>query len=309
MQIWNSLTEAGQTIKILNTPTVVTIGNFDGVHRGHQRIMEKTVELANQSDALSIAIVFVNHTGSIVGERPLLLNSADIRRELLAGLGLDRVLEIEFNQEIAGLEPEVFFNEWLLDTLHCIGLVVGHDFKFGAGGRGDFQVLEDLTREKEIMFKQIAPLTEDGIIISSSKIRELLTQGQVELANRMLGYPFRIDSNVVPGEQRGRTLGFPTANMIIPSQYVLPRYGVYLTRLYINGKSYNGLANVGVKPTFGGIKPLIEVYLMDVNLDLYDKKVRVEILKFIRPEIRFSGPEALMEQIQKDIHEAEVYLN
>jgi riboflavin kinase/FMN adenylyltransferase len=255
-----------------------------------------------------VVLTFDTHSESLLGEQPLLLNTPLIRREFLAGQGIDCLLEVKFDRNFAGLEPELFFRTWLMEGLHARAVVVGYDFRFGAERRGDFKLLQRLGREEMVMVERIAPIYEGKEIISSSRIRQLLAEGRIEIANRMLGYAFVIEGEVVGGEQRGRKLGFPTANLHLDPEYLLPCYGVYLVRMTVASKSYFGLANVGIKPTFGQFMPLVEVYLFDLEIDLYGRAARVEFLKFIRPENRFSGPEALKAQIQRDIEAAKSYL-
>ncbi|HEY8462523.1 MAG TPA: bifunctional riboflavin kinase/FAD synthetase [Bacillota bacterium] len=308
MQIWENILQARQELNQNRASTVITIGNFDGVHRGHQQIIQRTRELARQSHSLAAVLTFKTHSDSLTGKPPLLLNTPDLRRALLARTGIDRLLEIEFDQQFAALEAENFFQAWIREALNAQGLVVGYDFHFGAGRRGDFQLLQRLGREQGIRIEQVPPVYEGGAIISSSQIRQLLAEGQINRANRMLGYNFVIEGKVVNGEKLGRKLGFPTANIHLESQYLLPRYGVYLVRLTDAPQSYFGIANVGIKPTFGQSLPLVEVYLFDVQLNLYERLVQVEFLKFIRPENRFSSPEALKKQIVRDLETAKGYL-
>lgn len=308
MIVWKSILQARQELAKTRKNTVVTIGNFDGVHRGHQVIMKRTVQLARESGSLAVVLTFVDHTEGLFGEKPLLLNTPVIRREFLLEQGLDALLEVDFDRNFAGLEPEVFFHTWLVDGLRVKAVVVGHDFRFGADGVGDYGLLLRLGFAKQVAVERVAPLKEGGEVISSSKIRRLLIEGNVELANKMLGYPFVIEGEVVFGEQRGRKLGFPTANIHLEPEYLLPCYGVYLVKMLVEERSYFGLANVGIKPTFGKSAPLVEVYLFDVEVNLYGKNVRVDFLKFIRPENRFSGPEALKAQIALDIKTAKEFL-
>jgi riboflavin kinase/FMN adenylyltransferase len=308
MRTWRSILQARQELNKIKKSTVVTIGNFDGVHRGHQNIMRRIGELARQTESMSVVLTFDSHSESLMGEQPLLLNTPLIRREFLAGQGIDCLLEVKFDRNFAGLEPELFFRTWLVEALHAKAVVVGYDFRFGAGRRGDFKLLQRLGWEELVTVERVAPVYEGKEIISSSRIRQLLAEGRVELANQMLGYAFVIEGEVVGGEQRGRKLGFPTANLHLAPEYLLPCYGVYLVRMTVASKSYFGLANVGIKPTFGRFLPLVEVYLFDLEIDLYGKTARVEFLKFIRPENRFSGPEALKTQIQRDIEAAKSYL-
>lgn len=308
MKVWNSILEAGQEIAELKKHTVATIGNFDGVHLGHQAVLKRTIANARRFDCLAVALTFSNHPESILGEGPFLLNMPSIRRELLAKQGLDALLEIEFTRSFAALEPEIFFHTWLREALNIKALVVGHDFRFGSAGRGNYRLLEELTLNQGIVLERVAPVRVDGEVISSSVIRRLLAEGDIEKANRMLGYNFIIEGEVIKGEQLGRKLGYPTANIRLKPEYLLPRYGVYLIRLSLEDRFYFGVANVGVKPTFGKTIPLVEAYLFDIELDLYHRLVRVEFLRFIRPENRFAGPEALRAQIARDIEVARSFL-
>lgn len=310
MQIWNSILQARAALKQTRRPAVVTIGNFDGVHRGHQAIMTRTVQLARETQGgLAVVLSFTNHSDALLGEAPFLINTPSIRREMLQRQNLDALLEVPFDRNFASLTPEVFFRTWLVETLGLTGLVVGYDFRFGASGQGDFQLLRELTAKRGIHLERVAPVYEGTEIISSSKIRQLLAEGQLKEANRMLGYGFIIEGEVIEGEKIGRKLGFPTANVRLEPAYLLPCYGVYLVRLLTGGRCYYGLANVGIKPTFGEYKPLVEVYLLDVEVNLYGQLVRIEFLHFIRPESRFSGPEALKTQIVCDLQSARELLH
>ncbi len=308
MKTWNSILQAGQKINELKMSSVVTIGNFDGVHRGHQAIIKRTLSLAQEHNSLAVALTFANHTESLLGEAPFLLNTSLFRRELLAKQGLDALLEVEFVQDLADMEPETFFETWLVKGLNIKALVIGHDFRFGQGGRGDFQLLNRLADETRIMLERVAPVQEDGEVISSSRIRQLLAEGRIEKANLMLGYNFMIEGEVIKGERLGRKLGYPTANIQLKPGYLLPCYGVYLVRLSVEGVFYFGVANVGIKPTFGKSRPLVEIYLFDIEINLYRKMVQVEFLRFIRPESRFDGPEELKTQIMRDVEIARSFL-
>jgi riboflavin kinase/FMN adenylyltransferase len=308
MQIWKNILQARQELSKTKATTVVTIGNFDGVHCGHQAIMRRAVELAREKDSLAVVLTFHNHTDGFWGEPPFLLNNPAIRQQLLAKQGIDRLLEVEFDRNFAVLEPEAFYHTWLREGLHVQTIVVGYDFSFGARKRGDYQLLLNLGREDQVAIERVPPIYQDHELISSSKIRQLLAEGQIDQANQMLGYPFLITGEVVNGEKIGRKMGFPTANIHLDVRYLLPCYGVYLVKLSFENKGFYGLANVGIKPTFGKSLPLVEVYLFDVEINLYQKLVRVEFIKFIRPENRFSGPEALKKQIARDIEVAKSHL-
>jgi riboflavin kinase/FMN adenylyltransferase len=301
MEIWSSILQARKDILSRKTGSILTIGNFDGVHLGHQTIIGRTVEKARQEAKLALALTFGNHSASLWGEKPLLINLPEFRRELLNAQHLDALLEVEFDENFAALEPEVFFQTWIVEGLQASALVVGHDFRFGRTGRGNYEILRQLGKLFGVIIERVDPVRIEGSIVSSSLIRELLAEGRLELANRMLGYYFRINGLVVRGEGRGRRLGYPTANIHLLDGYLLPCYGVYLVKLEAHGRSYYGLANVGINPTFGIHTPRIEVYLFDIELNLYDQPVRIDFLRFIRPENRFAGPEALKAQIARDV--------
>jgi riboflavin kinase/FMN adenylyltransferase len=309
MKIWKNLTQASEELKILNAVSAVTIGNFDGVHRGHQAIIRRTTELARQIAGYAIIITFSSHTNNVLDRQPPLLNQPPIRKELFSKQEFDGLLEIDFDQEFATLTPEAFFQTWLVEGLNARAVVVGYDFRFGAKGRGDFALLQKVANAKQILTEQLPAVVESGEIISSSKIRQLIMAGNIETANKMLGYPFQISGVVVKGEQRGRILGFRTANIHLDPEYVLPAYGVYIVDFAIEGTVFKGVASVGVKPTFGEYAPLIEVHLLDTECDLYYKEVRVSFLKYIRPEIHFPDADSLKTQIAKDVQEARAYIN
>lgn len=308
MRVWKSILEARQELNEKKAATVLTIGNFDGVHRGHQMIMQRTVELAKKLGALATVFSFSNHSDSLLGEKPFLINTPEIRQRMLEKQGIEAFLEVKFDDGFAHLNPEIFFQTYLVDGLHVQGIVVGYDFKFGAAGRGDYALLQTLGKESRVEIVKVAPYKVDNMIVSSSLIRQLLAEGHIEKANQMLGYNFVIEGEVIPGEQRGRKLGFPTANLQLEPDYLLPCYGVYLVCLTVESKHFYGIANVGIKPTFGKYQPLVEVYLLDVEVNLYQKQVKVEFLRFIRPENRFSGPESLKNQIAKDVETARTFI-
>ncbi len=313
MQLWDSVHHATTYLKSIDAQTVVTVGNFDGIHRGHraiiQRVLSRTREMTSNGKVIAVVLTFTGHTDYFWGSKPLIINTPEIRRRILADLGIDALLELNFDHDFAGLVPVDFLDRFLKKGLQSAGVVVGYDFKFGAEGAGDFQLLQRWGIESGVAVEQIPPVFEGETIISSSKIRELLTAGQIEAANRMLGYPFIIEGEIVRGEQRGRKLGFPTANMMRSPGYIMPRYGVYLVRFICDGESYFGIANVGVKPTFGTYDPLVEVFLFNAQLDLYAKPAQVEFLRFIRPEVRFTDTAALVAQMNQDVMKARDMMN
>lgn len=306
MRIWNSLDAAHHELIQAAAHTVVTMGNFDGVHLGHRAIIRRTLEMAKKSRCLAVVATFTNHTDSLWGKKPPLITTPAVRRAIFSELGIDGMLEIEFNRDVAALEPEEFFQSWVADGLRARGLVVGYDFHFGNKARGDFDLLKRLCEAGEIRIERVPALVIDGEVASSSRIRKLLAAGNLEAANRVLGGYYRLTGRVIHGEQRGRTLGFPTANLPLAPEFMVLRFGVYLVRMRVDGKEagageYYGLASIGVKPTFGDYDPLLEVYLIDAELDLYSREVTVEFLHFIRDEIRFPDAKALVSQMRQDL--------
>ena len=307
MKIWHKFTEVAEKLK--DKSTVVTIGNFDGVHRGHQKIIQRTVTLARELDCLAVVLTFANHTTTVLGSQSLLINPPVIRRNLISAQGIEALLEVAFDQRLAATTPEKFFEEYLLNLLHIKALVVGHDFRFGRAGAGDYQLLQQLETTKQLVLEQISPLTQDQFVISSSKIRQFLQQGDLAAANQMLGYRYFIIGVIQRGKQLARKMGFPTANLILDSTYLIPKYGVYLVSCNFGNKLYYGIANLGIKPTFGGRVPLLEVHLFETTLNLYDQEIQVDFLKFIRTEQLFAGMEQLQVAIENDIQIAKHYLD
>lgn len=309
MKVWKTIYEAERELNAAHSQTVVTVGNFDGVHLGHQAIMSQVTRIAKTHQWLGLVLTFSNHTESFLGKAPPLLNTPAIRRALLAEQGIDAVLEVEFDHAFAELDPAVFFQKWLVEGLKVQAMVVGYDFRFGTGGQGDFALLRNLCQQSQIRLEQVRPVQVDGITVSSSAIRKYLAAGEIEIANQLLGYSFHIITEVIAGEQRGRKMGFPTANLFLDESYLLPRYGVYLVRVSSTGQIFYGVANVGVKPTFDGQVPLVEVYLLDTSINLYHRQVQVDFLYYLRPEVRFGGMTELQEQIQQDVARARELLS
>ena len=299
---------------IMKKSSVVTIGNFDGVHLGHQKILALTIDQAGQSDARSVAFTFRPHPQSVLrpDRAPALLLSYDEKRELLLSFGMDEVIEQSFSQQFAGTTPEIFFEQVLLGALSARALVVGYDFTFGRERTGHLQVLERLCAGAGIEFTVVPPHRVDSEVVSSSVIRQALASGRVDEAALGLGRPFFYRGPVLRGDQRGRELGFPTANLLLDSspagKLVLP-YGVYATRLVHEQQAYAAVTNVGVRPTFQSslsaeLSVLVETHVLDQSLDLYGKMVRVEFVRKIRDEQKFQSGQELQVAIKSDISRA-----
>jgi len=287
---------------------VVTIGNFDGVHLGHQQIIRLAVEKARANGGTAIAYTFRPHPQQALrpGTQIQLLTTYDEKLELLEKTGLDVTIEEPFSREFSTVSPKDFFTEVLLKRLGARAIVVGYDFAFGKERQGHLQALEDLCRGAGVELTVVPPQRTDGEIASSSKIRQHLMAGEVDLASRLLGREFFYRGIVVKGEGRGRKIGFPTANLKIENKLTLP-YGVYATwarceALFPN-ELLSSVTNVGIRPTFQGDKELpvlVETHLFDRTVDLYGNVFEVRFVKRLREERKFPGIEALKSQIQAD---------
>ncbi len=289
--------------------TVVTIGNFDGVHLGHLALVRRTVELARASDRRSIAVTFDPHPAAVLRPDavPLLLQSVAQRVAALEEQGIDEVVLVEFTPELAAQSAEEFVHELLVDRLDAAVVIVGENFRFGRGAQGDVDVLRALGADHGFEVEAVPLVVTDSATLSSSALRALLAAGDLEAVTRGLGRPFRLDGEVVSGEGRGRTIGVPTANVAVAAGRAIPADGVYACRAWTAGDvHYPAVTNVGWRPTFDGTSRTIEVHLLDApeGLDLYGTRLSLAFLARIRGEQRFESPEALVARIRADVLEA-----
>ncbi len=293
---------------------VVTIGNFDGVHLGHQRILKLAVEQARSLSGTSLAFTLKPHPQiSLRPERELhLLCSYDEKLRLIEEAGIDVTIEQPFSREFSTTDPEQFFSEVLLKRLNSVAIVVGYDFGFGKGREGHLAALEGWCKKAGVRLTVVQAQQQDGEVVSSSRIRAHLLAGEVELASKLLGREFCYRGVVVRGEGRGRKIGFPTANLRLEQKLVLP-WGVYATRAVLDdGTVFPSVTNIGIRPTFRSpdgqsltahereFPALIETHLLDTTMDLYGRSLEVRFVKRLREEKKFSGMEALKAQIVLD---------
>jgi riboflavin kinase/FMN adenylyltransferase len=285
----------------------VALGNFDGVHLGHQEVLRRAVEEGKQRGVAVVAATFRPHPRAVLGtgEAPGLLTSSGLKREVLEGYGVDEVVEITFDLELSRKSPEEFVRDVLVGELGARVVVVGENFRFGYRASGDFRRLRRLMREAggDAVAVEVRGTGAEGGI-SSSRIRELVSEGDVTEAARLLGRPYVLRGEVVVGDRRGRTIGFPTANVVPDAEAVVPARGVYAGFVIVGEEKYAACTNVGVAPTFGRAESRIEAYLMDFQGDLYGRIVDVGFVRRIRGEKKFSGVDELKAQIQHDIEEA-----
>jgi riboflavin kinase/FMN adenylyltransferase len=288
------------------TGPAVTVGNFDGVHRGHQELVEATVSEARAIVGRAVVLTFDPHPARVLtpDRAPAPLMTLSQKAEALAALGVDVLAVLPFNAGVAAQSAEQFARTTLAERLRARVVVVGSNFRFGRGREGDLPGLGELGNRLGFRVREVSPLLHDGEPISSSRIRAALARGAVREARDLLGRRFFVDGSVVAGEGRGRGLGFPTANLDVDNE-ALPASGVYAawcrTRNGGSAAPHRAVANLGRRPTFEGVEPTVEVHLLDFSDDLYGRQLRLEFEDRLRDERRFSGPAALAEQITRDV--------
>ena len=296
----------------LEQGSVVTVGEYDGVHRGHRTIISEMHRLAAERGCATAVVTFDRHPATVVRPEsaPLLLCDLDHKLELLAETGVDYTLVVEFTPEQAQVPAEIFARQVLVDCLQARAVVVGADFHFGKGRRGNVQTLGAVGEEFDyqvIGLPLVKHLTGEGEVISSTSIRTALSDGDVEKAHRLLGRPFEVRGVVTPGDRRGRTIGFPTANIPTTGDLQVPSDGVYAA-WYIrdDGAQYPAAVNIGKRPTFyeDADRSLVEAHLIGFRGDLYGETAKVRFVRRLRGERKFDGAESLKEQLVKDVADA-----
>lgn len=292
-------------------PTVLTLGVFDGLHLGHQRIMHKVIERARATGASATAITFDPHPRAVLHPEsaPPLLQTLDQRLANFEVLGIEQAIVIRFDRDFASQSAEDFLRDIVHDRLHAREVYLGRGFAFGRARSGNIDLLRRLSSELGFVADEVDEVRLRGQRISSSRIRKLLAAGRVNLVRRMLGRPYGVEGVIIRGDRRGHTIGFPTANLH-PHNRVTPKFGVYATATLIDGVWRRSITNIGVRPTFGiESEPSIESYIFDFDRELYGDVIRVRFLHRIRDERKFSGIDELKSQIEKDTLLALNYFN
>jgi riboflavin kinase/FMN adenylyltransferase len=289
---------------------VIALGFFDGLHIGHSALMERALKISKEKDLLPSVITFDKHPASVVtGSQIPLINSCEDRAGLIHRIfGIKNVIILHFDKTLMQM-PWQEFVERLASEFDAAHLVAGHDFRFGYKGEGNAERLVEKSRELGISCDIIPAVTYKGVISSSTHIRKLIAEGDMEQANEFLGHPHVLTDNVHYGYRLGRTLGTPTINMCFQEGVLIPAYGVYATRVFLeDGSEHAGVTNVGVRPTVNHTETVTaETYILDYSGNLYGTRVRVEFYKRLRPEIKFGGIDELRVQIQKDAENARAY--
>ena len=282
---------------------VIALGFFDGVHKGHGALLRRVAERARELDAVPAAFTFDTHPESLILGRatPLLSTTAD-RADLMRRLyGIQDVIVAHYDREMMKTPWEDFITDYLVRDCGAVHVVAGHDFRFGYRGEGNPERLRQKCRELGLGCDIIHPVVQEGITVSSTYIRTLVAQGEMERARSFLGHPHTLSETVAHGKKLGSALGFPTVNLSIPEGVVIPALGVYAARVWVDGQPHMAVTNVGSRPTVDdGDKLTVEGYLLDFAGDLYDKTVRMEFYKFLRPEEKFPSLEALRAAIDYD---------
>ena len=295
----------GRTMKIFDTlesisgidQTVIAVGNFDGVHKGHQEIINKAITNAEGSGIKSAVFTFSNHPRNVIsGEKVLNIMYPEDKITAFEKMGVDYLFVIPFTKEISMMSPDEYVDELLIKTFRMRQVCCGFNYKFGHRAAGDTKMLMEMSLEKGFGIHVIEPFRIDGQIVSSTLIREAILEGDMKTANKYLGRNYSIEGEVVVGNKLGRTIGFPTSNLIIDSNMVTPPSGVYITYSDYEGVRYPSITNVGFRPTIGEFDKNVETHIFDFDKILYGKNIKVEFVRMIRPEKKFDDIEKLKQQ-------------
>jgi riboflavin kinase / FMN adenylyltransferase len=303
---------------------VVTIGTFDGVHTGHQEIIQQLKDEAAKIDGEAVIITFHPHPRKVIGassKEIKLINTLEEKTALLAAKGIDHLVIVPFTQAFSELTAEEYVRDFLIAKFHPHTIIIGYDHRFGKGRKGDYHLLEDCSSIYSYILKEIPVHVLNAVSVSSTRIREAIAHAEIESANKLLGYDFFFEGTVIEGNKLGRTIGYPTANLKTPDEEkIVPGDGVYVVELsVVKGQwpieednaenihspfttpySLKGMMNIGNRPTVDGTKKTIEANIFDFNEDIYGKTLQVYVKKYLRGEQKFSGLEALKDQLAKD---------
>ncbi len=285
---------------------LVGLGNFDGVHLGHQKLIREMVKQARQQQVKSAVLTFVPHPAKVLFPEQQMQNilNEEAKETLIAQLGVDLLIKLDFDLNLAHTTPEDFIKQILVEKLNIGGVYVGYNYNFGCGGKGNPATLKALGKIFGYKVQIIPPVVIAGEVVSSSLIRKMLIEGALDKAKQYLGYAPFVAGEVIPGDRRGRKMGVPTANIDTPQGLLLPAAGVYSVDVLVGEQVYRGVANVGFRPTFkqkASSPKVLEVHLLDYSGNLYGYRVRVVFKQYLRPELEFYTQEALQKQIGRDI--------
>lgn len=311
MKILSSLNEIPRDSKNEYPPIGLTIGNFDGVHVGHRQLLKKIKKFCHDKQHLFVVVTFVPHPHKILHpeKEHFLLNSYEQRRTLLNELGVDILVEMNFTRDFSTLKPQDFLAKYLLSYPNLKDFYLGYDFAFGANKEGDHDLVNSLCKPYDVDV-EIQPKFEfQGKVVSSSLIRDKLSSGKIDEVEDLLQRPFHLEGVVVKGEGRGKKIGFPTANIQVSRDLIVPHKGVYVTRTIYKGMTYNSVTNIGNNPTFKDSSQIhIETHMLDFDTDIYGEVLEIQFLHKLREEKKFPTVNDLISQIKHDVDEAKSYL-
>lgn len=287
--------------RVVQKSTYVALGSFDGIHKGHLALINKSIELSQKNDSLSMIYTFKNHPRSFINKEgaPKLLLTLHDKIKILEELNIDLSSFVEFDRDFMKLEPEEFIDN-LRYNYNVKGIIVGFNYRFGHKNKGDVNLLKKLCDIKKIELYVIEPFTYKSEVVSSTRIRKSLSDGNLDDANNMLGRYFSLSGEVVSGKKIGRTINFPTANLKNNDKVILPKIGVYYTNVKIDGKIYKGITSVGNNPTVNGKNTTVETHILNFDQDIYGKNIKLYFISKIRNEKKFNSLGELKEQLIKD---------
>lgn len=282
------------------SPKAVSLGNFDGVHKGHQKLMKENIKISKAKNLTPSVLLFKENTKNILNGEREYLTSLEDKIEILKNLGIECFCLLEFSDKFKDLSPYEFIEKILYKKLNTKYVIVGDNYRFGKMAKGDIKTLKKYEEDFAYKTKVVDFELDEGKIINSTDIRQMVREGKIEKANKDLGHPFKMQGKVIKGAQRGRLLNFPTANLKPSFKYVTAKSGVYFTRVNIDRDFYYALTDIGTNPTFENKKMKIETYIMDFSKDIYGKNISIEFLEYLRPDYKFNSPEELIAQMEKD---------
>ena len=285
-----------------NTPKVLSLGMFDGVHFGHISIINLLKSVAQENNLETAILTFWPHPRKVFNpnDEIKLLNTLNEKLNLLENANLDVVFLKSFDENFRNLTGEEFIRQILVEKLNVKHIIIGHDHVFGKNKSGNFELLQKLSKELDFVVQQLDAVKEGEFNISSTKIRNCLANGNIIGANKMLGYHYSVSGKVIDGKKLGRTIGYPTANIEVDELKLLPKKGAYIVEVYVKNKFYKGMLSIGTNPTVNGDKLTVEVYILDFNEDIYGEEITVKFRDFLHEEIKFESLEKLIERLDED---------
>ena len=285
-----------------NTPKVLSLGMFDGVHFGHISIINLLKSVAQENNLETAILTFWPHPRKVFNpnDEIKLLNTLNEKLNLLENANLDVVFLKSFDENFRNLTGEEFVRQILVQKLNVKHIIIGHDHVFGKNKSGNFELLQKLSKELDFVVQQLDAVKEGEFNISSTKIRNCLANGNIISANKMLGYHYSVSGKVIDGKKLGRTIGYPTANIEVDELKLLPKKGAYIVEVYVKNKFYKGMLSIGTNPTVNGDKLTVEVYILDFNKDIYGEEITVKFRDFLHEEIKFESLEKLIERLDED---------